>query len=224
MRAKKLLPFAPLLALSLSSCRKEPASSVSKTAGEAYYNALSCRACHRIGAQGGDSAPDLTLVGLRRNRAWLDTWLKDPSAWKKDTLMPNPLLAVKTRQAIVDYLASLKGPWESPPAGADPVARGKLIYERAGCIACHGQGGFGGHPNNNVAGNLIPALNSVSQSYTKEELKELITRGKTPQKQDPSGPEPLVSMPAWGQVLKDEDVAAVAEYLFTLSSGSKPEF
>src|SRR4051812_49365152 len=83
---------------------KEPAS------GEAYYKALNCRVCHRIGQEGaGRGGPDLTMVGFRKTPAWLDRWLKDPQGWKPDTLMPNPRLSDKAREALVEYLAGLKG-------------------------------------------------------------------------------------------------------------------
>ncbi|OGR85329.1 MAG: hypothetical protein A3J74_05360 [Elusimicrobia bacterium RIFCSPHIGHO2_02_FULL_57_9] len=213
------------------ACGLAPVSGSAGADGQAYYNSLNCSACHRIGHRGGSSAPDLTLVGLRHNRRWLDAWLKNPSAWKKDALMPDPRLADKTRQAMVDYLASLKGeafgsaaPWNSPKLRFDPVGRGKIIYERAGCIACHGKDGRNGAPNNNVADGRIPALNGVSQTYTKGELIKLIIRGKTPERRDPNGPEPLIAMPAWGQVLKEEDLEAVIEYLFSLRPDSTPDF
>jgi cytochrome c len=57
---------------------------------------------------------------------------------------------------------------------SDPVDRGKLIYEKAGCIACHGADGKGGFPNNNVHGGKIPPLAFAAEGYTKEELAQLI--------------------------------------------------
>lgn len=191
--------------------------------GKEIYLSLNCRTCHQIGPQGGTGGPDLTLVGFRRSEEWLDVWLKDPQAWQKGALMPKPNLSPTTRGKLVEYLASLKGqdfsqgtPWSK----SDPHKMGQMIYTRAGCITCHGKGGVGGYPNNNVAGGQIPSLLKVASSYTKEELKEKIRRGVKPEKKDPNGPEPLISMPAWGQFLKEHELDAVAEYLLTLSAGS----
>lgn len=134
--------------------------------------------------------------------------------------MPDFRLSPKARGAIVDYLSSLKGAGPSPWPGSDPHLLGRLIYNRAGCVACHGRKGVGGEPNNNVVGGKIPALDRVFETYTQDELKAKIRVGVKPAKADPQGSEPLVFMPAWGEVLKDAEIEAVAAYLFALGSGS----
>src|SRR4051812_28144424 len=84
-------------------------SGPSGDAGQAYFKALNCRVCHRVGAEGGLGGPDLTMVGARRSKEFLDVFLKDPQAWKPGTLMPNPRLSDPARAALVGYLAGLKG-------------------------------------------------------------------------------------------------------------------
>lgn len=186
--------------------------------GRGLFQAAGCMSCHRVGAVGGTSAPDLTFVGFRRSKEWLNVWLENPRAWKKDALMPDFRLSPKAREALVDYLSSLKGGGQSWNS-----LDGRVIYNRAGCVACHGRKGVGGEPNNNVVGGKIPALNRVFETYTQDELKVKIRRGVKPEKADPQGSEPLVSMPAWGEVLKDEEIDAVAVYLFSLGFGSEKE-
>lgn len=208
------------LTLLPAACAPSTQDPVSK--GKAYFQTSNCRTCHRVGPEGGTGGPDLTLVGFRQNKAWLDLWLKDPAAWRPQTTMANPHLSAPSRQAIVEYMATLQGQdWTKKPwdAAADPVARGRLIYQRAGCIACHGAGGAGGYPNNNVAGGKIPGLDTVSQTFTKEELGKKIRAGVRPQKADLAGPEPLVVMPAWSEKLGDRDLSDVVDYLFSLRSG-----
>lgn len=222
-----------LLALALLAAACGKPSSPPKTgaeAGLAYYNALNCRVCHRIGGSGGLGGPDLTLVGFRQSREWLDRFMKDPQAWKPGTLMPNPRLSEPARAALVDYLVSLKGegwgqapPWRDPSL-KDDVARGHMLYARAGCIACHGKGGTGGYPNNNVAGGKVPALAELAPTYTKEELTRKIARGVTPAKADPAGPEPLIRMPPWGERLSPEEISQVADYVLTLKPSSDAGF
>ncbi len=184
--------------------------------GRALFDAAGCRACHSIGGVGGNAGPDLTFVGFRHTPRWLDAWLADPRAWKPDTLMPDFKLTPASREALVSYLSSLRGqdfgarrPWLE---SSEP---GRELFARAGCVACHGAQGTGGHPNVNVVGGVIPALRGLSQTYTREELIAKIERGSHPDKRDAAGPEP-VAMPAWSGVLLDDEVGAVADYLLSL--------
>ena len=129
--------------------------------------------------------------------------------------MPSPRLSARARLAVVEYLASLSR------RGPGSYASGRAIYVRAGCVACHGPAGKGGHPNNNVPGSLIPALDVLVGTYTREELKNKIRLGSKPVKADPAGPEPLAEMPAWSGVLSDVELDALADYLFTLAPKPK---
>jgi mono/diheme cytochrome c family protein len=203
------------------------AASAEDSPGRAAFDAAGCRACHSISGVGGNSGPDLTLVGFRRTREWLDLWIKDPKAWKPDTKMAKFRLKDEDRGIIVDYLAGLtqvfpagKAPWDGEK---DAIGRGRLIYVRAGCVACHGAEGRGGHPNNNVVGNAIPAVYKAADGYTIEELKTRIRSGRKPEKHDPDGPEPMVYMPAWRGVLNEGEIADVAAYLMSLAPPKKAD-
>ncbi len=209
-----------ILAAALAACSSRPPSG--PLAGKAYFAQVGCAACHRIGAAGSAGGPDLTLVGFRHSPEWLDLWLRNPRAWRPDTPMPNPRISPAARAAIVSYLSALKGadwpkgarPWDG---AGDAAARGRLIYLRAGCVACHGLGGAGGYPNNNVAGGKIPPLANASRAFTKAELVAKIKRGvPAPVRADATGPAPLVRMPSWERVLDDAEIDAVATYLLTL--------
>ena len=214
---------ALLAALVAAACGpSEPPSP--QAAGRAYFSQAGCISCHKIGEDGSAVGPDLTLAGFRHDAAWLDLFIKDPQAWKKDTLMPNKRISDEARKAIVDYLAAQKGeawgaakPWS---AVAEPAAKGRVIYARAGCVGCHGVGGAGGYPNNNVPGGLIPKLNVVHETYTKAELIAKIKKGVKPLKKDSKGPEPMIFMPPWGEKLDDAELDAVAAYLMTLRPGA----
>ena len=215
---KRLIIFAALLS---SACAK--GDPTGPAAGKAYFTQAGCASCHKIGAEGSAVGPDLTLVGFRHSAEWLDLFIKDPQAWKKDTLMPNKRMSDAARKAIVDYLAGLKGqdwpqggrPWNEIK---DPLIRGRAIYVRAGCVGCHGVGGAGGYPNPHAKGGLIPALNKTSEGYWKKELIAKIRVGvPQPQKADPTGPAPMISMPAWSAKLDDAELDAVASYILTLT-------
>ena len=216
--------LAVCLIAAFAACGKKESAVPSD--GKALYKTLNCGACHKIGDQGASrGGPDLTMVGARKSRAWLDLYLADPQAWKRDTMMPNPRISAQARELIVGYLSSLKGqdwkdgrPWNDPRL-KDPVERGHVLYARAGCLACHGVGGIGGYPNNNVPGGLVPALLNAPEKFTKEVLKKKISRGVVPEKKDPSAAAPLLEMPAWGEILSGPELDAVVEYLWTLQSG-----
>ncbi len=218
---KRFLLVSTLFA---SACNQTPPAG--PAAGKAYFHQAGCASCHKIGENGSAVGPDLTFVGLRHSAQWLDLFIKDPQAWKKDTLMPKRYISDAARGAIVDYLAQLKGqdwpqgarPWEAASLIKDPVARGRVLYVRAGCVGCHGTDGTGGYPNNNVKGGLIPALNKVADGYSKAELTAKIKKGVPhPEKADPKGPAPLITMPAWGQTLNDAELDALASYLLSLT-------
>ena len=96
-------------------------------------------------------------------------------------------------------------------------ARGEAIYERVGCATCHGKGGKGGYRNNNVIGGQVPSLVNAADGFTKMELARRIADGvRHPIKNDPAGPEPMLHMPAWKEVLTPEQIVAVADYVLSL--------
>lgn len=210
-------------------CQTRPSAKLSP--GRAYFEGFGCMRCHRIGDHGGTRGPDLTYVGFRKSREWIETWLKNPPAWKKDTIMPNFYFQASVRMELVEFLSSLKGeafeetyyPWNKRELLDDPVRRGKVIFRRVGCVGCHGEGGVGGYPNNNVYGGRIPSLVYVADGYTKEELRNKICKGVQPNKVDPDGPDPLVFMPPWGEILQKNEIDAVVEYLFSLRPETSPD-
>ncbi|HLC19013.1 MAG TPA: c-type cytochrome, partial [Thermodesulfobacteriota bacterium] len=79
-------------------------------AGRRLVEEYDCASCHRIvePESGRDRFPELTLVGQRRTREWLESWLKDPQAIKPGTFMPTYPLSDSERGAIVEYLTTLK--------------------------------------------------------------------------------------------------------------------
>lgn len=188
------------------------AGAAAQPEGRALFDADGCRSCHSIGGVGGNAGPDLTFVGFRHSPRWLDRWLQDPRAWKKGTQMPQFRLSPDDRAALVEYLSSLKG----QAFGARHWTDGRIIFNKAGCVACHSQNGRGGYPNNNVVGGQIPSLTKVAEGYTKTELMNKIRDGVTPTPADPSQPAPMVFMPQWGKVLSDDEISDVADFLISL--------
>ncbi len=217
------LTLAVLALVAFAACARQPESADPIVRGRRDFEGLGCVKCHKLGDRGNEWGPNLTLVGFRKSPAWLEQWLKNPHAWNVKTIMPNFDLTKGQREDLVAFLSSQKGqawsvyPWRTPQAEAlSPVARGQLIFNEAGCVACHGQNGVGGYPNNNVAGGLIPSLTLVSDGYSKDELHAKIQNGSTPLPDDPSQPRPLIYMPKWGDQLKPDEIDALVAYLFSL--------
>lgn len=217
------LPRAVLIlaAAAFAACSKAPDPVVD---GKAAFTGFGCVKCHTIAGEGGQYGPDLTFVGFRKSPEFLDAWLKNPHAWKSTTLMPNFHLPEEVRASLVQYLSSQKGqgyrdgnaPWDAPEFQGDAVSRGEMIFNKAGCVTCHGLKGAGGYPNNNVPGGLIPSLTNAADGYSKDEMTTLLHKGRPASPVDPSQPAPMLNMPAWGQVLKDDEIAAVVEYVYSL--------
>lgn len=196
-----------------------------KSKGEALFVGSGCTKCHQIGSAGHAWGPDLTFIGVRKSPEWLDAWLKNPHAWRKNTVMPNFNLKPEARAELVAFLSEQKGqaweksgrPWLAPELSSDKIKQGEVLFDKAGCVACHGEKGSGGYPNNNVVGGLIPPLTKVFEGYTKEELKAKIKNGVISEAADPSQPKPMIFMPKWSAVLSDAEIDSVVDYLFSLA-------
>lgn len=196
------------------------AGSASASEPARLFDAHGCRSCHKVGHKGGNAGPDLTMAGHRRPRRWLEDWLESPRHFKQDTLMPEQGLAPGDRAALADWLSGQRGrawksdePWDGLK---DPLKKGKTIYDRAGCVACHGPAGRGGHPNPGAHGGVIPALGPLMGTYTAAELKARVKQGVVPETH--GGPPAAVSMPGWEGVLDESELDALAAYLLTLAT------
>ncbi|MBI3317863.1 MAG: c-type cytochrome [Candidatus Omnitrophica bacterium] len=120
--------------------------------------------------------------------------------------------------------ARYKVPYIPQPAEttfASPVERGRHVFQKYGCAACHGLEGRGGIRNKNMdVGEEVPALLYVSDGYSKDELKAIIREGRYPAKADSAGPSPALWMPSWKEKISEEELDALVEYLVSLKSVS----
>lgn len=98
------------------------------------------------------------------------------------------------------------------------IARGRVVYDRWGCAACHGEDGKGGfaNPNSETSGR-VPGVTAVADGYLKSELRRYLLKGNaTIGKEDPKGPRPPFRMPGWAGQMTEEEAADLTEYLFSL--------
>ena len=70
--------------------------------------ATSCAGCHKISGEGGESGPDLSSVGSRRDAAAIKRIISDPTSEFPDTLMPPfaERLSEQQLNTLVQYLAN----------------------------------------------------------------------------------------------------------------------
>jgi mono/diheme cytochrome c family protein len=224
MRLYPLIVSVVFLAASASA--KDPASR-----GRSRFIGMGCATCHRVGDRGGGQVgPDLTTVGLRYSKEWLDLWMRAPQEWNPGATMPNFKFGEEVRSELVSYMAALKGddyrnrpPWNSAKLKALPIKRGEAIYNRVGCVSCHGAHGKGGYRNNNVVGNQIPSVHLVRDGFTREELRERIAQGRRPEPANPALPAPLIEMPAWGKYLTEDEMEDLIAYLYSLRPADSPD-
>ena len=124
-------------------------------AGRVLIAELSCSACHVAGPEvKPKKGPNLDGVGNRVSREWIGRLLDDPQKVKPGTTMPAVLVGLsndekqKAKLALIAFLGSLQKPFpEIRGTGARPVphefwkrgglARGRQLYHRIGCVACH---------------------------------------------------------------------------------------
>ena len=101
----------------------------------------------------------------------------------------------------------------------DPALdRGRQLYDKYSCVACHGAGGAGGVYNANAqTGGMINGVRFVAETYTKEDLTKKILDGvPVVPKANPNGPNPPLAMPSYRGIIGVEEMRELVDYLFSL--------
>ena len=99
------------------------------------------------------------------------------------------------------------------PQGQGAAVAGAALYVRYGCVNCHGPNGLGGVPNPLSPDKTIPVLSGQAfrhQFNTDAKIAAVIRSGSV------IGRAPIVSMPHWGGILSDAQIAQLIAYLKTL--------
>ena len=73
-----------------------------------YFEKYGCQACHQINLKGGYVGPALDKVGSRLKPGWIFHWLKNPQAFKPESIEPNNNLSDEEAEALTAFLMSLK--------------------------------------------------------------------------------------------------------------------
>lgn len=187
------------LRLAASGPEAAPSETPGKATGAALGKQLmtdhACVACHKIDGKDGGVSPDLTYIGLMRDQQWLMDHFKDPRSRIPDSNMPAFRFPAGDFEALTAYLLTKNTP---PPAG--PPAD---LYKEL-CQRCHGDKGDG---HGQIAIYLDP--------YPRDFTKAGFMNSKTPERLLASikNGVPGTSMPAWGKVLKEEQMQALLDHL-----------
>ena len=99
------------------------------------------------------------------------------------------------------------------PTGQGEAVAGAALYERYGCINCHGPNGLGGVPNPQAPDKAIPPLSGSGFRHdfgTDQKITEMVRTGSV------LGRAPIVSMPHWGGIISNAELKALVAYLKTL--------
>jgi cbb3-type cytochrome c oxidase subunit III len=206
------------------------ATSVSATvaAGAHDFTQFACAQCHGEHGRGGVSpdVPALTQVGNQLTVAQLkhiiDHGLGESSNPTKP-YMPVWGQVISARQ-VSDLVAYIRAglpavPGATPPpliTAQGPAVEGSLLYQRYGCINCHGPNGLGGVPNPQSPDKSIPPLSGADffhEFNTDEKIINVIRSGSV------IGRAPIVSMPHWGGIIPDAQLQALVAYIKTLKTG-----
>src|SRR6187455_2258528 len=192
--------------------------------GHLFVN-FACASCHGEQGKGGVSqdVPALKDVGQTLTVAQLSSIINHglgESANPQKPYMPvwGPVISSTQVNDLVAYIkAGLPKVKDATPVAIPrdqgAAVAGAALYQRYGCINCHGPSGLGGVPNPLSEDKAIPSLSGQdfrAEFNTDAKIKDVIRSGSV------IGRAPIVSMPHWGGILSDADLAALLAYLKTL--------
>jgi mono/diheme cytochrome c family protein len=194
-------------------------------AGAHTFVQFGCVQCHGPQGHGGvdPAVPALKTVGQALTVAQLTHIINHglgESANPKQPYMPvwGEVISKTQVANLVAYIRAGLPPVAdtqpvSVPAGQGSAVAGAALYVRYGCINCHGPNGLGGVPNPLSPDKTIPVLSGQAfrqQFNTDAKIAAVIRSGSV------IGRAPIVSMPHWGGILSDQQIADLIAYLKTL--------
>ena len=194
-------------------------------AGAHAFVQFACAQCHGLSGQGGVSpdVPALTTAGKALTVDQLTHIINHGLGESANPTKPYMPVwgAVISKSQVSDLVAYIRAGLPSVPAATPPVVpqnqgeavAGATLYVRDGCINCHGPNGLGGVLNPQSPDKTIPPLSGGdfrAEFNTDKKITDVIRSGSV------IGRAPIVSMPHWGGILSDADLAALVAYLKTL--------
>jgi len=202
-----------------------PQVSPAVAAGAHTFVQFACVDCHGMQGTGGvdPAVPALSTIKQSLTVAQLTQIIDHGlgvAADPKQPYMPvwGQVLSKTQVSNLVSYIrAGLPPVADSDPVpvpvGQGPAVAGAALYVRYGCINCHGPNGLGGVPNPQSPDTVIPPLSGQGFRHdfpTDKAIADIIRSGSV------IGKAPIVSMPHWGSILSNQQIADLIAYLKTL--------
>ena len=181
---------------------------------------FACGQCHGPQGKGGISpdVPALTTIGPALTAAQLRQIINHGRGVVADPQKPfmpvwGQVISDTQVNDIVAYIkAGLPAVPVAIPTGQGDIAAGAALYQRDGCINCHGPSGLGGVPNPSSPDKSIPALGSDfrKEFNTDAKIIDVIKSGSV------LGKQPIVSMPHWGGIISDQELQQLTAFIKTI--------
>ncbi len=202
-----------------------PPVSPEVAAGAHTFVQFACVQCHGMSGQGGvdPAVPPLDTIKQSLTVAQLSHIIDHglgESANPKQPYMPvwGQVMSKTQVSNLVSYIRAGLPPVSDTdpvpvPVGQGDAVAGAALYVRYGCINCHGPNGLGGVANPLSADTVIPPLSGQGFRHdfpTDKAIADVIRSGSV------IGKAPIVSMPHWGGILSDKQIAQLIAYLKTL--------
>ena len=202
-----------------------PKVSGTVAAGAHTFVQFACAQCHGVDGRGGvdPAVPALKTIGRSLTGAQLRHIINHglgESANPKQPYMPvwGEVISKTQVASLVAYIrAGLPAVADTQPVpvpqGQGAAVAGAALYVKDGCINCHGPNGLGGVPNPLSPDRTIPVLSGQGfrhQFNTDAKIAAVIRSGSV------IGRAPIVSMPHWGGILSNQQIADLIAYLKTL--------
>lgn len=76
--------------------------------GQRSFMDSGCYGCHTVGKMGTPIGPDLSKVGSKYSRTYLERWLRDPTSQRPNAHMPTLELSPQQVTDLAAFLSSLR--------------------------------------------------------------------------------------------------------------------
>jgi cytochrome c oxidase subunit 2 len=97
-----------VLAIALAALTVPARAQDTSDPGKRYFMSNGCYGCHTVGKMGTPIGPDLSTVGAKYSRPYLERWLRDPSAQRPNAHMPTLELSEEQVKDLATFLSSLR--------------------------------------------------------------------------------------------------------------------
>lgn len=177
--------------------------------GKEMFISLGCNGCHKTkGYENLDKAgPSLKKIGKKVDPSWLVRWIKKPSEYQANALMPDFRLSEEEAINIAAYLIAQSDSNYHEPVQYDKgdISKGRDLFRTIGCLGCHKMG--------NDGDTFAPDLTNVGSKVKPDWLVNWFL--------DPKGYNPHTIMPKFRLTMQQaKDLTA---FLLTIGNKQKDE-